>query len=121
MKIPRITAAVTAIMALTLLVSCGSGGGLGGVFGGPADPNDYPGNYPANQTRDLLGTVNNVDTRAQRIDLTVNSNDGRSTQRTTSVYYDSRTRVSYQNQTGTPANLERGDQVDVRTYRNGDG
>jgi hypothetical protein len=114
MKPPRIIAAIITSVVLTLLAGCA---GLDGILGGPSS-----GTSPSTtQTSELYGTVTNVDTRAQRIDVTLNSNDGRSTQRSTSVYYDSRTQVTYQNQSGRPENLERGDQVDIRVYNNGNG
>jgi hypothetical protein len=96
-------------MAL-LLASCGSTD-LGSILGGPQTSS-------SSGTSDLYGTVNSVDTRNQRIDLTV---DDYNSTRNMTVYYDSRTRVTYQNQTGSPSQLERGDRVTVRMVNNGSG
>lgn len=94
-----------------------------------ASNNGYPGNYPNNTypnngspSSDIRGTVNFVDTQAQRIDLSVNYMNGlRSSQSSSSIYYDSSTRVLYQNRSYAPTDLERGDQVDVLAYNNGNG
>ena len=119
MTLSRTILTATTAAALTLLVGCGSMGGLGGILGG-TDPNSS--GYPSSgsQNSRIQGTVNSVDTRNQRIDLNVYSNSGRSGQRTT-IYYDNRTRVSYRNQSGNPGQLERGDQIDVTLYNNGNG
>jgi hypothetical protein len=114
-------AAVAVSLALTLLAGCGS---LGGILGGQ-DPN-YPNGgstYPnSSQTSEVQGTINSVDTQSQRIEMTVSYVDGRrSNTNNAVVYYDSRTRVLYQNGTYRPNNLERGDQVDVRLYNSGNG
>ncbi len=100
-----------AIMTL-MLAACGSSNPLGSIFGGS------PTNYPTTNQSDLYGTVNSVDTSSHRIDLAVNDNNGT---RNKSVYYDSRTQVTYQNQQGSPSQLERGDQVSVRLVNNGNG
>ena len=94
-----------------------------------ANNNGYPNNYPTNNypnngsaSTDIRGTVNLVDTQAQRIDLSVNYMNGlRSSQNASSIYYDSNTRVLYQNKSYAPTDLERGDQVDVLAYNNGNG
>lgn len=105
-----------ALIGLILASGCGSIGGLGGVLGG-----DSSGGYPSGQSSLIQGTVNSVDTRSQRIDLSVDYVDGRSSRQNATVYYDNRTQVSYQNQAGSPANLERGDRVDVRIVDTGSG
>ncbi len=106
----KISFGTVALLTL-LLAACGSSNPLGGIFGGSP-------NYPTSNQGDLYGTVNSVDTYNHRIDLTVNDSNGR---RNTTVYYDSRTRVTYQNQNGSPSQLERGDQVDVLLANNGNG
>jgi hypothetical protein len=109
------------VLALTLLTGCGS---MGGILGGdPNYPNgNYPsGNYPGSQASRIQGTVNSVDTRNQRIDLNIYSMDGRSTRQSATLYYDSRTRLNYRGQNGSPSGLERGDQIDVRLVNNGNG
>jgi len=101
------------IAALTLtallLASCGSGGlgDLGGILGSPS----------TSQPSDVRGTVTYVDTSARRIDLDVsyvnNLRSNGSDQRG-SIYYDNNTRVQYQDRDYAVADLERGDQIDVR-------
>jgi Domain of unknown function (DUF5666) len=85
-----------------------------------------PGNtYPStNGSFNLQGTVSYVDTTAQRIDITSAYATGlrtNGTQGTYSIYYDSRTPVYYQGQTYSPTALERGDQIQVSAYDNGNG
>lgn len=116
MTLMRTVSTAATAAALTLLVGCGSMGGLGGILGG-SDPNSgYPSS--SSQSQRIQGTVNNVDTRNQRIDISVYSNNSNRQQNAT-IYYDNRTRVSYRNQNGNPSQLERGDQVDITVYNNG--
>lgn len=117
MTLMRTISTTATAAALTLLVGCGSMGGLGSILGG-GDPNS---GYPSSgsQSTRIQGTVNNVDTRNQRIDVNVYSNSGQGGQRNATIYYDNRTRVSYRNQRGNPSQLERGDQIDVTLYNNG--
>lgn len=89
-------------------------------------PNNYPppqSTYPNQNEPDIQGTVNYVDTTAQRIDLTSayatnlrNSGNGSGNY---SIYYSSNTPVYWNGQTYRPSDLERGDQVDVRVFNNG--
>ncbi len=100
---------LAAIAALVLLAACGD---MGGVLN-PSSGSNYPsGSY----NQEFVGTVSSVDTRNQRVDVTVNSVNGRNVSPyTNSFYYDNRTRVVYNGQTTyTPQNLERGDQIDVQ-------
>ena len=97
--------------ALLLLAACGSTtlGDLGSILGSGSPT----------QTSDISGTVNMVDTNAQRIDLDVSYvNNLRTSQQGQSIYYDSNTRVVYNNQTYSPTDLERGDQVSVSGANN---
>jgi hypothetical protein len=97
------------LAALLLLAACGSSGlgDLGGILGSPSP------NTPSTVT----GTVNFVDTTAQRIDLNVNYvNNLRSSQGNASIYYDNRTQVQYQGRNYSPTDLERGDEVSVHGY-----
>ena len=90
--------------ALLLLAACGSGIDLGSILGSSS---------PTQQSS-IQGTVNNIDTNAQRIDLDVSYvNNLRNSQPGQSIYYNSNTRVVYNNQTYAPTDLERGDQVSV--------
>ena len=96
------------LAVLLLLAACGSGG-LGDLGGpSPSTPSS------------VNGTVNFVDTSAQRIDLNVNTvNNLRSNQSTGSIYYDNRTAVQWQGRNYSPADLERGDEVSVHGYSDG--
>lgn len=116
MKNQRILLASVAVLALVLVAGCS---GLGNVLGG----SNYPTTTPTNtQVSQIQGTVNNIDTRAGRIDVTSNYVNGQSTnQNNWSIYYDSRTQVLYGNRTYSIANLQRGDSVDARVYDNGNG
>lgn len=94
---------------LFLLAACGSGGlgDLGGILGSPS---------PTTPSS-VSGTVNFVDTSAQRIDLNVNTvNNLRSSQGTASIYYDNRTQVQYGGRNYSPTDLERGDEVAVHGF-----
>ncbi|HYR28691.1 MAG TPA: hypothetical protein VEU30_09500 [Thermoanaerobaculia bacterium] len=97
-------------MAALLLGACGSSGGLGDlgsiILGSPS----------TEQPSDVKGSVSYVDTSQQRIDLDVsyvNNLRNESSQRG-SIYYDSNTRVVYQNQNYNVTDLERGDEIEVR-------
>ena len=99
--------------------------GNGMASGGYPYPAPNPGNnYPNNgQNFTISGTVNYVDTTAQRIDLSsaytsLRTNGG---QGSYSIYYDSRTPVYYQGQSYSPTALERGDQISVNAYDAGKG
>lgn len=104
---------LAAIAAVVLLTACGD---MGGVL----NPNTSSGgNYPSSPStysQEFVGTVSSVDSNNKRIDVTVNSVNGRSVNPyTNTFYYDNRTRVVYNGQTTyTPQNLERGDQIDVQ-------
>ena len=96
-----------AAAALLLVAACGSIGmpDLGGILGSPS----------STQPSDVVGTVTNVDTSNQRVDLNVNTvNNLRQSNTTGSIYWDSSTRVEYQGKTYNPSDLERGDQISVR-------
>lgn len=96
------------LAVLLLLAACGSSlGDLGGILGSPSQ------STPSTVT----GSVNFVDTSAQRIDLSVNYvNNLRSSQGNASVYYDNRTQVQYGGRTYSPTDLERGDEISVHGY-----
>jgi hypothetical protein len=96
------------LAVLLLLAACGSSlGDLGGILGSPSQ----------STPSDVRGTVNFVDTSAQRIDLNVAYvNNLRSNQGSSSIYYDNRTQVQYSGHTYSPTDLERGDEITVRGY-----
>lgn len=106
----RATLLCAALLAL-FAASCGSTslGDLGSILGSPS----------STQPSDVQGTVTGVDSAAQRIDLdTRYVNNLKTTQTGQSIYWDSGTRVVYQNQTYNPTDLERGDQISVRGANN---
>ena len=102
-----------ATLALTalLLGACGTGGSLGDlgsiILGSPSQE----------QPSDVKGTVSYVDSGARRIDLDVayinnlrNTNGGQRG----SIYYDNNTRVVFNGRDYAVADLERGDEIEVR-------
>lgn len=102
-----------ATLALTalLLGACGSGTGLGDlgsiILGSPS----------TSQPSDVKGTVTYVDTAARRIDLDVSYiNNLRNTGNTQrgSIYFDNNTRVVFDGREYNVADLERGDEIEVR-------
>ena len=105
----------TFILAAVLLASCGTGGGLGDIG------NIILGSPSTTQSSDVQGTVDMIDTNAQRIDLNVtyinNLRDNNGGQRG-SIYYDSQTRVVFQGKDYRVTDLERGDQISVRGVNN---
>ena len=104
--------AIVLSFAVLLLASCGSmgTGGLGDIIlGSPS----------STQSSDVQGYVNTIDTRNQIIDLDVTyvnnlRQSGSGTNQRGTIYYDSRTRVLYNNREYNVTDLERGDQISVR-------
>lgn len=98
--------AAAAIVATTGACSSGLGNVLGSVLGGGGGQQ---------QSGQLSGTVRGVDTRNQQ--LTIQQSNGQSV----AVLFDNQTRVVYQNQTYSVANLEYGDEVtaSIRQAQNG--
>lgn len=98
--------AAVAIVATTGACSSGLGNILGSVLGGGGGQQ---------QSGRLTGTVRGVDTRNQQ--LTIQQSNGQSV----AVLFDNQTRVVYQNQNYSVANLEYGDQVtaSIRQAQNG--
>ena len=96
------------LAVLLLLAACGASlGDLGGILGSPSQ------STPSN----VSGTVNFVDTSAQRIDLNVSYvNNLRSSTNSGSIYYDNRTQVAWQGRNYSPNDLERGDEISVHGY-----
>ena len=101
------------LAALLITAACGSmgDGGLGSIgdiiLGSPS----------STQSSDVKGTVAAIDTNARRIDLNVsyinNLRDDNNGQRG-SIYYDSNTRVTYNNRDYGVTDLERGDEIEVK-------
>jgi hypothetical protein len=98
------------LLSVVLLAACGSTGGLGDIsdiiLGSPS----------STEPSDVKGTVQYVDTSAQRIDLDVSyiNNLRTNDSQRGAIYYDSRTRVVYQGNEYRVTDLERGDQIEVR-------
>jgi hypothetical protein len=101
----------TLAVATLLLVSCGSAGGTLGdlssiILGSPSEE----------QSSDVRGTVDMVDTNARRIDMNVayvnNLRSSGSDQRG-AIYYDNNTRVVYSGRDYAITDLERGDEISV--------
>jgi hypothetical protein len=96
-------------LALVSLAACGSVGlgDLGGILGSPS----------AEQSSDVRGTVNSVDTNNRVINLDVGYvNNLRETRSGQTIYYDSNTRVEFNNNTYNVTDLERGDEVSIRGH-----
>lgn len=101
----------TLLVAMILLAGCSSLGDLGSILGSGSPT----------QSSNVNGVVTNVDTSAQRIDLTVtyvNNLRPSSSQSTGSIYYDSHTRVTYQGRNYNVTDLERGDEISVTGANN---
>jgi len=101
-----------AVFALLLVTACGTTGG--NIFG----------NNNSNPTH-IRGTVDSVDTGSRVIYLVNAYSDngtmlssGGNSGNSIRVAYDNNTSVQYQGRTYSPADLERGDQVDVYTNGN---
>lgn len=105
-------------IALLLASACGSsGGGLGDILGGGS------GSQASMQT--VRGTVDYVDLNNHSIYLTnataynTNLANGSNNGTSVRVAYDNRTTVTYQGQNHRPEDLERGDEVEIRTEQSG--
>ena len=104
------------LVAILLLAACGSMGN-----GGYGDIGDIIlGSPSSTQSSDVQGYVDTIDTRNQRIDLDVtyinNLRQTSSSNQRGTIYYDSRTRVTYKGKEYRPEDLERGDQISVKGY-----
>jgi hypothetical protein len=89
-----------------IATGCSQLGAVGDVLGGAMG---------ANQSGEIVGEVDNVDTRTQTI--TLRNERGQ----TATVAYDNRTRVIYQQQEYSVTNLERGDVIAVRAQQDARG
>jgi hypothetical protein len=102
------------LAALLLTAACGSKGGDCGTLGDIG--NIILGSPSTQQSSDVRGAVEYVDTNAHRIDLNVtyinNLRDNNKGQRG-SIYFDNNTRVLYQNREYNVNDLERGDEIEV--------
>jgi len=98
------------LAAVLLIAACSSNSGLGdlgSIFGTPQTSSSNPSSVQA--------TVNFIDPTNQHIDVNINYvNNLRNSQGNQSIYYDNRTRVVYNGNSGySPTDLERGDQISV--------
>ncbi|HEV8436409.1 MAG TPA: hypothetical protein VGR95_23575 [Thermoanaerobaculia bacterium] len=109
-------AVVATAAALLLLAGCGT---YQDTYGYPQQQQPY--------TNTIHGTVDYVDTASHSIVLYDTSGYGTmlsgsgypSNSGSVRVYYDNRTGVSWQGRSYRPADLQRGDQVDVTVYQSG--
>ena len=102
-------------VAVLLLAACGTSGTLGDVLG------SILGSTSPSNPSSISGTVNAVDANAQRIDMNVayvNNLRNSGSQTNQSIYYNSSTRVVYNNQNYRPTDLERGDEISVTGANN---
>ena len=101
----------TLALAALLVTACGSTGGTLGDLG-----SIILGSPSTTQSSDVRGTVDYVDTNARRIDMNVsyvnNLRSSGSDQRG-AIYYDSNTRVTFENRDYAVTDLERGDEIEV--------
>jgi hypothetical protein len=102
----------TLTLAALLVTACGSTGGTLGDLG-----SIILGSPSTTQPSDVRGAVDYVDTNARRIDLNVayvnNLRSSGSDQRG-AVYYTNDTRVQFEGRDYAVADLERGDEIEVR-------
>ena len=98
-----------------MTAACSSGGGLGDILGGGGS---------SNASGEIRGRVDYVDTASSYIVLTnvsglsnMLSNSGSGN--TVRVYFDANTPVEFQGQNYRPADLERGDEVQIRVDESG--
>ncbi len=106
--VPRAARRLAAAALLTALGACSSTGGLGNILGSVLGGGQQ-------QSNQLSGRVQGVDTRSQRIGIQ------QSNGQTIAVSYDNNTQVVYQNQNYSPTSLENGDEVTVSIQDNGNG
>ena len=106
--IRRITRGGATFLLLCSASACSGAGGLGNVLGGVLG-----GGQP--QSSEAQGAIRGVNVEAQQISLQL------TTGQTVAFAYDNRTKVVYQNQLYTVANLENGDQVIMRVLDAGGG
>ena len=99
----RIMGIAVIAAATATATACANSGGLGNILGGVL----------GTQPTQVGATVQTVDTRSQVI--TVTQSNGQNIP----LYYDSRTKVVYQNQQYPVTSLEYGDQVVARLQDNG--
>ncbi|HUQ47179.1 MAG TPA: hypothetical protein VM053_02920 [Gemmatimonadaceae bacterium] len=90
-----------AVLAVAATAACSSTGGLGNILGSVLGQGQQ-------QQGQVSGTVRNVDTRSQQLQLQQSNGQN------VTLGYDNQTQVVYQNQKYSVSNLEYGDQVTAR-------
>lgn len=112
--VARVLALATFLLVLTGCATGGYGPGAGTGYPGQSG---YPGQqYPGDRSQSLVGTVDGLDVRGQRLILIVQPQQGRGASRV-DVYFDRSTRLYYQGRQVAMEGLERGDVVQVETDR----
>ena len=106
MTIRAVSRRLTLALGLSLLAGCAGAGQVGDILGSVLG---------GGQAAQLTGTVRGVD--AQQQQLAIQQADGSAV----AVLFDAQTKVVYQNQVYTVANLETGDQVVARLQDRGNG
>lgn len=102
------TRSLSILLLVAALSACGSlTDGLGSL-------GDILGSTGVDKPSDIRGTVTNIDTRSQTINMDVDTvNQLRDARPNSTIYWDSNTVVQYQGQTYRPDALERGDVIEV--------
>ena len=120
----RIIGSITRILALAtfllVLAGCATGGyGPGSGVGYPGQ-GGYPGQYPDSRGQSVVGTVDGIDIRGQRLILVTQPQQGSRGSRV-EVYFDRNTRLFYQGRQVAMEGLERGDVVRAEIAQSGRG
>ncbi|HVT02527.1 MAG TPA: DUF5666 domain-containing protein [Thermoanaerobaculia bacterium] len=110
MKTSSKMASAAAVLALLLLCGCGSTG-IGDILGG--------GQQPTNSTREVRGTVDQVDSSSIVLTNVDTGTYGQSNGNSVRVYFDSQTPVTYQGRSYRPQDLDRGDEISARVEQSG--
>lgn len=109
MKMPMMFSRGLLALVFVVATGCSQLGAVGDVLGGAM------GGQGAAQSGEIVGEIDNVDTRSQTI--TVRTQSGQAAR----IGYDNRTRVVYQQQEYSVTALERGDVVAVRAQQDSRG
>lgn len=106
--IARVLALATLLL---VLAGCATGGFGTGTGTGYPGQSGYPGQqYPDDRSQSIVGTVDGIDIRGQRLILLTQPQQGRRGARV-EVYFDRNTRLYYQGRQVAMEGLERGDVV----------
>lgn len=108
-KYMRFGRTAIAVAAITTLTACANAGGLGSILG------TVLGGGQSGQNGQVSGTIQNVDTRNQVVNLRQSNGQN------IALSYDSQTQVSYQNRNYAITDLEYGDQVNATVQSTSNG